>query len=145
MTQEKKVKAKDKRRTDILEKIVSESKIELPDLIVEAELDKMVAQFKDDIARAGATYEDYLKHIKKTEAEIRTEWKDTAEKRAKSLIVLSSIADAESLNPSEEDIKREMDKILAQDSSLERFRVRMFVENFLSNEMVFSFLEKGSE
>ncbi len=63
--QEKKLKEKDKRRVDILEKIMSESTIDLPKIIIDGEMEKMLAQFKDDVARAGVSYENYLKQGKK--------------------------------------------------------------------------------
>ena len=139
---EKEIKAKDKHRTDILEKIITDSTVTLPDLIVDSELEKMLAQFKDDVARANVAYEEYLKHIKKTEGDLKNEWRDTAAKRATGQIILSNIAQEENIVPTEEDIKREMEKILQTDKNLDRFRVRMFVENFLTNELVLKFLEQ---
>ncbi len=138
---EKGLKAKDKRRTAILEEIMSESTIDLPKIIIDGEMEKMMAQFKDDIAKGGISYEDYLKHIKKTEDEIKAEWKETAVKRAKSQVILNTIAKDEGITPKEEDIKKEMENILSHYQDAERFRVRMYVETFLTNELVFQFLE----
>ncbi len=142
LAKEKELKAKDKKRTEILEKVIEDSTIELPKIVVDGEMEKMLAQFKDDIARSGIGYEDYLKHIKKTEADLRAEWKDASVKRAKSQVILNTIAKDESIAPKEEDIKREMENILANYKEADRFRVRMYVETFLTNELVFQFLEK---
>ncbi len=139
---EKKFKEKDKHRTQIIEKIMEDSKIDLPKILVEGELDKMLAQFKDDIARSGISYDDYLKHIKRTETEIKADWKDTALKRAKSQVILNTIAKNEKIEPKEEDIKKDMDHLLEHYKGADRFRVRMYVETFLTNEMVFKFLEE---
>ncbi len=138
---EKELKEKDKKRTEILEAIMENSTIDLPKIIIEGELEKMTAQFKDDIAKAGVTYEDYLKHIKKTEDDLKTEWKDVAVKRAKSQIILNNIAKEEGITPEEEEVKKEMENILSHYKDAERFRVRMYVETFLMNELVFKFLE----
>lgn len=139
---EKELKEKDKKRTEILNKIMEESKIDLPRIIVEGELEKMLAQFKDDIAKNGVSYEDYLKHIKKTEEDIKKDWNETAIKRAKSQVILNTIAKDEKITPKEEDIKKEMENILAHYKDADRFRVRMYVETFLTNELVFRFLEE---
>ncbi|MCX6701898.1 MAG: trigger factor [Candidatus Zambryskibacteria bacterium] len=139
---EKGLKEKDKRRTEILEAIMKDSTIDLPKIIIEGEMEKMLAQFKDDIARSGITYEDYLKHIKKTEEDLKVEWKDVAVKRAKSQVILNTIAKNENITPKEEEVKKEMEHILSQYKDAERFRVRMYVETFLTNELVFQFLEK---
>lgn len=138
---EKKLKEKDKKRTDVLEAIMAESTIDLPKIIIEGEMEKMLAQFKDDIAKSGISYEDYLKHIKKTEDDLKTEWKDTAVKRAKSQVILNTIAKDEGIIPKEEEVKKEMENILASYKDAERFRVRMYVETFLTNELVFQYLE----
>ncbi len=142
LDKEKGLKAKDKRRTDILEKIIEESTIDLPKIVVDGEMEKMLAQFKDDVAKSGISYEDYLKHIKKTEEDLRVEWKEPALKRAKSQVILNTIAKDESITPKEEDVKKEMEHILANYKEADRFRVRMYVETFLTNELVFQFLEK---
>jgi trigger factor len=142
MLREKEGKAKDKKRTDMIEAIIADSTIEIPQVIIDAELEKMSAQFKDDIARAGIDFTEYLTHIKKTEDDLKKDWHDTAVKRAQSQIVLNTIAREENITPKEEDIKKEMESILSHDKNLERFRVRMFVETFLTNELVFQFLEK---
>lgn len=139
---EKTIKNKDKKRTAILEAVMGSSTIDLPKIIIDGEMDKMLGQLKDDIARAGANYEEYLTHIKKTEEDLKTEWKDVAVKRAKSQVILNTIAKDENITAKEEDIKKEMENILAQHKDAERFRVRMYVETFLANELVFQFLEQ---
>ncbi|MEI6843306.1 MAG: trigger factor [bacterium] len=138
---EKEIKEKDKVRVAILENIIGNSKIDLPKIIVDGEMDKMLAQFKDDIARSGVSYEEYLKHIKKTEDDLRKEWSETAVKRAKSQVTLNEIAKAEHISPAENEVKKEMENILAHYKDADRFRVRMYVETFMTNELVFKFLE----
>ncbi len=139
---EKEIKEKDKKRTHILEAIMEKSEIELPKIIIEGETEKMLAQFKDDIAKAGVVYAEYLAHIKKTEVDLKLEWKVTAVKRAKSQVILNTIARDEAITPTEEEIKKEMTHILQNYPDSDRFRVRMYVETFMTNEMVFQFLEK---
>ncbi len=141
ISREKELKEKDKHRMEILEKIMENSTIELPKIIIDGELEKMLAQFKDDIAHSGIAFEEYLKHIKKTEEDLKKEWKDTAVKRAKSQVILNTIAKQENITPKEEEIKKEMENILSHYESADRFRVRMYVETFLTNELVFQFLE----
>ncbi len=138
---EKGMKGKDKHRVDILEKIMDESTIDLPKIIIDGEMEKMLAQFKDDIGKSGISYEEYLRHIKKTEEDLKIEWKDTAVKRAKSQVILNTIAKDEAITPTEEDVKKEMENILANYKDADRFRVRMYVETFMTNELVFQYLE----
>jgi len=141
IAKEKEVKEKDKKRVEILEAIMKDSTINLPKVIIQSEQERMLAQFKNDIETAGVSYNDYLTQIKKTEEDLKNEWKETAVKRAKSQFVLNTIAKEEKIAPTEEDIKKEVDLIVSHHKDADRFRVRMYVENFLSNELVFQFLE----
>ena len=55
----------------------------LPKILIENRLDKMEAQFRDDIAEMGMKVEDYLKHLKKSFEDMRKEWRPDAEKQGK--------------------------------------------------------------
>jgi FKBP-type peptidyl-prolyl cis-trans isomerase (trigger factor) len=138
---EKKIRAREKVRLAILEALVQKAEIAVPEILVEGELMKMIAQFKDDIARAGLTYEAYLEHIKKTEADIRGEWKDSAVKRAKTQLILGKIAADETIVLDEELVKKEVDHIVSHHKDADRYRVRMYVESMMLNEKVLEFLE----
>jgi FKBP-type peptidyl-prolyl cis-trans isomerase (trigger factor) len=138
---EKEAKEKDKRRVKLIESVIEKSKIDLPKIIIDGELDKMMAQFEDDIAKSGLSIEQYLTHIKKSIDDIKSEWKETATKRAKSQVILNEIAKEEGIAAKEEDIKKEMEHILSHHKDADRFRVRMYVDTFLTNELVFQFLE----
>jgi FKBP-type peptidyl-prolyl cis-trans isomerase (trigger factor) len=141
MQKEKELTAKDKKRVELMENLLKNTEIKLPEVIVQSELDKLVAQFQDDITRAGMKYDEYLKHIKKTEEDLRKEWRETAEKKGKMQLILSRIAKEENLFPNEDEIKKEVDRIIEHNKGADRFRARMFVETFLTNEKVLSFLE----
>lgn len=142
ITAEKKFKAKDKKRTDILEEVISKSTIEIPHILVDGEIEKMKAQLSDDLERSGISFTDYITHINKTEDDLKKEWEPVAIKRAQSQLILNTIAKEEHLSPTEEQIKKEMDVILSTYKDAERFRVRMYVETFLTNDMVFKFLDE---
>jgi len=142
IAKEKELKAKDKKRLEIIEEIIKDSKIDMPKALVENELDKMEGQFKGDIANMGLQPEDYLKHIKKTWEDLRKEWKPDAEKRAKTQLILQKIALEEKLEPKKEDIEKESKLLLEQYKQADPERVKAYVEMILVNEMVIKFLEE---
>jgi len=141
---EKKRKANDKKKAATMEEITKNSKITLPNIIIESELDKMVAQFKGDIAQNGGTFEEYLKHIKKTEKDVRKEWRTDAEKRAKSQLILNKIATEEKIVAPKEEVEKQMEQLLNHYKDADPERVRIYVETILTNEKVFEFLENQS-
>ena len=142
---EKKQKAREKKRIAISEKLVEETKVELPEILISSELDKMIAQMKDDVARMNMKFEDYLVHIKKTEEDLRDEWKDQARKRATIQLLLNKIAQKEKIHAKESEVQHEMKHILEHHKDANQDNVRIYVETQLTNEAVFKFLEEGSK
>ncbi len=140
----KKAEALEKKKIAIAKKLIAEAKIDIPELLIESELDTMINRLKSDIERAGLTYEGYLSQIKKEDKEIRNEWRENAREKAALQLILNHIAKTENIKPDEEKIKKEMEHILTHHKDADRFRVRMYVENLLSNEAVFDFLLAAS-
>ncbi|OGI42450.1 MAG: trigger factor, partial [Candidatus Moranbacteria bacterium RIFOXYD1_FULL_44_9] len=110
---EQRKKNKEKRRQEIIEKIISDYKTEIPEILLENEIDKMMAEFEQNIAGMGMKVDDYFVNIKKTRSEVRNSWKESAEKRVKSALALREIAKLENLSPESAEIEEEMNKTLA--------------------------------
>jgi trigger factor len=140
---EKSQKAKEKRRLAIMESLIKEAKSDLPDVLIESELNNMLAQMKADITRFGGTWEEYLAHSKKTEAEIKADWNDDAVKRALSQIVLHKIAEAEKLTATDEEIEVELIRLMAQVQDADENRAKAYLYQALTNEKVLKFLEES--
>lgn len=138
---EKEIHAKDLKRGKMLEKLVSETKIEMPKLVIQSELDKMEGQFKGDIAQMGLQPEEYLKHIKKTWEDLRKEWRPDAEKRAKTQLILQKISLEEKIEPKKEDMEKEIKALMTQYKDADPERVKAYVEMILVNDAVLKFLE----
>jgi len=138
---EKEFKAKDKKRMAIIEKILEDSKITMPKVLVESEIRKMLAQFEDDIARAGLKMEDYLKHLKKTPEDLRKEWTPDALKRAKVQLIITKIALEEKIEADPAVVKKEVENLLKTYKDATEDRTKAYVEMMLTNEKVFEWLE----
>ncbi|MES2214054.1 MAG: trigger factor [Patescibacteria group bacterium] len=141
LTHEKKFRAKEKKRLAIIEKLVNETKIDVPKVLIDSELEKMMLGFKEDVSRAGVKWDDYLKEIKKSEDDIQSEWKDKALERAKAELIIIKIAEAEKIEPKSEEIEHEATHMLAHYPDADPFRLRVYVFTQMRNEKVFEFLE----
>jgi trigger factor len=138
---EKENQQKEKTRLKIIEKIIDESEVELPQILVEIELDKILYRMESDITQMGLKFEDYLKHLNKTKEKLREEFKTDAEKKAKLALVLNEIAKIEKIVADEDAIVKEIAHILEHYKDADPERVRMHAENVLTNEKIFQFLE----
>ncbi len=141
MKAERDVQASQKRRLTIIEEIVKETKIKMPEVLVEEEQHKMFDEFRGRVESMKMNFEEYLGSIKKTEDELKAEWKDDATKRAKMNVILPQIANKESLKPDEKDIDTEMENLKKAHADLDENRARVYVASVLTNEKVFQYLE----
>jgi FKBP-type peptidyl-prolyl cis-trans isomerase (trigger factor) len=142
LIEDKKNLAKEKRRIAIADAISEKTKVELPDIMIESELNRNEAQFKTDIERMGLKIEDYLNHAKKTIEDLRVEWHPHAEKKAKLQLILNAIAEKEKLHPTKEEISNEVNHIIEHYKDADREHAEAYAETVLTNERVFQWLEK---
>ena len=94
----------------IIEYATANATLELPDVLVEQEVEIMHDELRGSLARQGIDEAAYLKVAEKTEADLHTDFRPRAEKRVKVLLVLSKIADEEGLEVSEKDVQAEVAK-----------------------------------
>ncbi|MGH2377395.1 MAG: trigger factor [Candidatus Limnocylindria bacterium] len=84
------------------------SEVEVPEVLARDELDHMLADLRARAAERGLAWERFLLQAKKTEGEIREEWRPAALRRAKSLLVLDAIAERESVSVSSTELAQEL-------------------------------------
>lgn len=139
---EKQEKVKDAKRASLIDAILSETKAEIPELLTDAELNKMLAQFEDDILRMGIDIEEYLKHLKKTREELRDSWRPDAEKRAKTSLMISEIGTKEKIVPDATLVETQVEEMKKAYPQAEEKNIRYYVESQLSNKAIIEFLEE---
>jgi trigger factor len=133
--------AKASHRAKITDLIIEESTMELPNVLIESEIDQMFAQMNDDLTRAHLEMDDYLAHIKKTKEDLKLEWTPAAEKRAKLQLVLNEIAKKESVTPDKAQVDAQVDQLMSQYKDADEARVRIYVTSVMTNEAVMQMLE----
>lgn len=138
---EKNNQVKEKTRLKMIEKIIEETKVDMPEILVQVELDKILYRMESDITQMGIKFEDYLKHLNKTVEDLRTEFRGDAEKKSKLALVLNKISKVENITADKEQVAREVAMILEHYKDADPERAEMHAENVLTNEAVFQFLE----
>jgi FKBP-type peptidyl-prolyl cis-trans isomerase (trigger factor) len=142
--EEKERAAKDTRRGKVIDALLEKTEIDIPGLFVESELDKIIAQLKEDIGRFNIPYDDYLKRIGKSEEELRADFRDQARKRAKLQLTLNKIAEEEKIEPDTALVEQEIKHALEHFPDAKLDLLRIHVETVLRNEKTLQLLE-GSE
>jgi len=148
---EQEKKNEEKWRQEILDSIISETVFDLPDILIDRELQKMTQEFEQSIVSMGMKLDDYLLNIKKTREDLLREWRAPAEKRAKSSLVLREIAKLEEISPKSSEVEAEMNKTIAYfkgqgdlEKNIDMESLYNYVKGVLTNEKVFKFLEDTS-
>ena len=96
---------------------------------------------KDDVARMGGKWEDYLAHTKKTEEDIRKDVRKPAEDRAKIQLMFNKIAVVEKIEPNEEIMEQEVKVIKEHYKDASEDSARIYVATILINQEVLKLLE----
>jgi len=104
--------ALDKARHEFADKIIeyatANATLELPDVLVDQEVEIMHDELRGSLARQGIDEAAYLKVAEKTEADLHADFRPRAEKRVKVLLVLSRIAEVEGLEITDADVEAEI-------------------------------------
>lgn len=148
ITKEKKEKEAQRLRALLIEKISEGMGAEIPEVLVDSELEKMALELKSGIESMGLKWEDYLMHIKKTPGELKRDWQPEAEKRVRAALALRAIAEKENLAASREEVESRANEFLRQHGSPEKAEkginadeLREYTRGVIRNEKVFEFLE----
>lgn len=93
---------------DLLEKAVSNMKVEIDEEIVEAEAEAMYQDFMDRMSMQGINEELYLQYANTTKEDIISHMKEEASKRLHNSYLLSAIVKEEKIDVSVEEAKKEI-------------------------------------
>ncbi len=92
--------ARDAAADKVLDHLLATTSVEVPAVLIRDEQDHMVADLRARLREQGLTLEQFLLQARKTEPEIRDEWRAAAERRAKSLLILDAVAKREGVTVS---------------------------------------------
>ncbi len=98
----------------ILQEVEKITTVELPDILIQDELNRMLVSLQRRVADMGLLLEDYLKGQGKTLEQIKQEWKAQAEKNVRMELGLAEIARSENVNITDAELQAEIDKIQDQ-------------------------------
>lgn len=132
-------------RQEILDKIAQDSEIEIPEILLEAEKNRMLENLKQQAPQIlRISFEEYLKKINKTEKELLESFLPEVQKRVKVSLVLKEIEKRENIEVSDEEIKTETGKILKNhppDQNLDPERLKDYTKEVIRNEKTLAKLE----
>ncbi|KJJ41374.1 trigger factor [Bacillus subtilis] len=100
-----------KLREELVLKASENAEIDVPQAMVDTELDRMLKEFEQRLQMQGMNLELYTQFSGQDEAALKEQMKEDAQKRVKSNLTLEAIAKAENLEVSDEEVDAELTKM----------------------------------
>lgn len=130
-------KAKIETENLAIEAICKDAKMDIPDGMIEVELDSMEDNIAQRLQYQGISYEQYLKMCGKTASEVREEFKEDAVKNIQTRLVLEQIVKDEKIKADDKYIKEKLEELSKQYGRK--------VEELEKNDDIKEYLEKSSK
>ena len=130
-------RAKNEMEEKAIEEVSKNTKIDIPDGMIELEIDNMENDIAQRLQYQGLSLEQYLKMLNKTESDLRNEFKDDAKKNITTRLVLEQIVADENIKADQKFIDEELEKMEKQYGRK--------ADELKKNEEVMNYLDKSSK
>ena len=107
----KEMDAENKYIDELLKAAIKNMTVEVPDVMVNEEVDRMLNQYEENLKMQGLTLEQFYQFTNSDEAALKEQMKEEALNRVKSRLLLEEIAKAEKIEISEEEANEEANKL----------------------------------
>lgn len=113
-----------RREDNFLDEVANLAKVDLPEALIEEEIDSMLEEFKSELEGRGLTLQAYLEGAKKEIKDLRDQRRKEAEKRLMLRFGLQQIFQQEKIDATDEDMKKEITHVLELYPEAERAKVQ---------------------
>ena len=111
----------------LIEKASENAIVDVPEKMVEDELDKMFQNFAQSVSQQGMDIEDYLNYIGTDESGWKEQNRESAENRTRSNLVLEAIAEKEGIEITDEEIEEQINEI-AENNDQDPEQIKAFLQ-----------------
>ena len=107
----KEEKARTEKENKVIDAIIADSEIEIPEPMLKAQQEQIVDEFAQRLQSQGLNIDQYFSYIGGSREKMMEEVKDQADKRIRTRLVLEEIVKAENIVATEEDFDTELGKL----------------------------------
>lgn len=119
--------AKMQKESKALEKLVENTEVNIPEAMIDSEVEKMVEQFSANLSYQGLTIEKYCEYMGSTLEEFKTNLRPNAKRDVTLKLALEYVAKAEDVKVEEKDIDAKIEELVKEYGDTEN------TENFKNN------------
>ncbi|GAA0456701.1 trigger factor [Alkalibacillus silvisoli] len=111
LQEQKDTEADNQKRETLVEKASENATIDLPEAMVDSELDRMLQEFEQRLQMQGMTLDMYYQFSNQDEDALKEQMKEDAEKRVRTNLTLEAIASQENLEVTEQDVEDQLQEM----------------------------------
>ena len=111
LTEKKEKEARTAKENAAVDKAIENAQMDIPELMTKTECRQMMDDFSRRMQQQGLSMEQYFQFTGMTAEKMQEEMKPQALKRIQTRLVLEKVAEAENIQPSEEEITEEIQKM----------------------------------
>ncbi len=123
----KEEEAKNAKENAVIDAIIADASMELPEPMVEAQQNQMIDEFAQRMQMQGLSIDQYFQYTGSSREKMAEEIKPQAEKRIKTRLVLEQVVKDENIEASEEDFEAEVQK-MADSYKMEADKIKSFFD-----------------
>ena len=97
----------------IVKKVTETSDVEIPDAMIENQIDRMVQEMEYRLSYQGLKLDDYLKYMNKSMEDFRKDYAEQAAEYVKSQLVIEAIIEKEEITASDEEVEKRLEEMAA--------------------------------
>ena len=144
LTEQAEHEAMHKQEADLIDAVTANAKVEVPEVMVEHQIDDFINEFEYRLGYQGLKLEDYLKYLGQTMEELRASRKEDAAKSVKTRLVLEAIVKAENLDVTDADVEAKFNEGKEKKKSIEEIRKELKSEQiaYMQNGILMNKLMK---
>ena len=103
----KEMNADNKFVDELLEAIAKDTKIDIPEVMINEEVDRMLKQYEENLKMQGITLDLFYQYTSSNEEALREQMKEEGTKRVTFRLMLEQIAKEEKINITDEEVEKE--------------------------------------
>lgn len=111
LKEQRETEADTKKRESLVEQASDNAEVDIPEAMVNTELDRMMQEFEQRLQMQGMNLELYTQFSGQDENQLKEQMKEDAGKRVKTNLTLEAIAEAENVEVTDEDIDKELESM----------------------------------
>ena len=136
LREEKQESARRGKREELAKKLSEESKMDLPEMLVEQEMRELHGRRHMEAERRGVSMAELLKQTGKTEEEVAKDEREYVERQLRTRFILEAIAEKEKLEPDPAEVEQNLTALRERHPEVNETYARNYVTALLRNEKV---------